>query len=320
MRHPHRHVWLPAVLGAATLLLAGCGGDSGANQEVAEGLDGADITVGSKEFTEQVILGQMLVIALDEAGANVEDQTELAGTAVVRESLESGDIDAYWEYTGTAWADIFGEQEVIGDPDELLERVRERDESENDITWGERGDFENTYALAQNQQTREELGVETLSDLAELSRESPDDATLCIADEFATRDDGFPGMAEHYDMEIPDENIDTLDEGIIYNETADENPESCNFGMVFTTDGRIGALDLHVLEDDENFFPEYNPALSVRMEVAEQHPEFVDLANEIIGSIDFDTMRELNLRVDEEGELPADVARDHLNEAGIIGE
>lgn len=304
---------------AATALLAAACGDNGVDPEVAEGLEGADITVGSKDFTEQVVLGQMLVIALDEAGANVTDQTELAGTAVVREALETGEVDAYWEYTGTAWVDIFGETEVIEDPDELLETVRQRDEEENDITWGERGDFENTYALAQNQETADELGVETLSDLAELSRENPDEATLCIADEFATRDDGFPGMSEHYDMEIPDGNIDTMEEGIIYNQTAETDPGTCNFGMVFTTDGRIEALDLAVLEDDESFFPEYNPALSVRVEVAEEHPELVDLANDIIESIDFDTMRQLNLRVDQEGELPADVARDHLEEAGIFG-
>lgn len=320
-RPAHRLAVLAALL-VLGLVLTGCGDDGGdggdGGDQTAEGLEGADLTVASKEFTEQVLLGQMMVLALEDAGASVKDQTSLAGTSVVRDALETGEVDMYFEYTGTAWADIFGEEEVIDEPDELLKTVRQRDEEENNITWGERAEFENTYAFAQNQQTADELGVETLSDLAELSKNQPDEATLCIAEEFATREDGFPGMAEHYGMEIPDDNITLLSEGVIYSQI-DQAPDSdCNFGMVFTTDGRIGALDLEVLEDDEAFFPEYNPALSIRQEVADQHPEALELGNEIMDSLDFETMRDLNLRVDEEGELPEDVAEDHLRNEGII--
>ena len=306
-------------LACAFLLVTACGpGDdgNGAVEEV-EGLEGASVTVGSKQFDEQVILGQMAVLALEAVGADVTDRTALAGTAVVREALETGEIDLYWEYTGTAWADIFGQQEVLDDPEELLEAVREMDQ-ENGITWGERAEFENTYALAQNQQTAERLGVTTLSELAELSRSDPDEATLCIAEEFATRDDGFPGMAEHYEMEIPPGNIEVVDEGIIYTEVANESEGTCNFGMVFTTDGRIGSLDLEVLEDDEAFFPEYNPAIAIRTEVAEEYPDIVDLMNDIIGTLDTESMQELNLRAAEGGELPEDIARDWLEEQGIL--
>ena len=304
------------LLAVAALLLAGCEDDGDGVAAELEGLEGADITVASKEFTEQVILGQMLVIALEDAGADVTDETSLAGTAVVREALETGEIDAYWEYTGTAWADIYGETEIIADPDELLEQVAERD-AEAGIVWGERAEFENSYGIAQSQAVADEFGVATLSELAELAEESPDDATLCVAEEFATRDDGLPGMTAHYDMDptVPE----PLDEGIIYTEVADGPDSSCNFGMVFTTDGRIAALDLELLDDDESFFPEYNPAITVREEVAEEHPELIDLANEIIATIGFDEMQELNARADEEGMPPEDVARDWLEEQGIIG-
>jgi len=300
----------------ASLVLAACNGEE-VDPELAEGLEGADVTVSSKEFTEQIILGQMLVIALEEAGANVSDETELAGTAVVREALEEGEVDAYWEYTGTAWADIFGEEEVIGDPDELLETVRERD-AENGIVWSERGDFENSYAIASSQEVRDEHGVDTLSELADLTAEDPEAAQMCLAEEFVGRDDGWPGLSEHYGIEVPDDQITILDEGVIYSETA-ESPEDCAFGMVFTTDGRIGALDLHVLEDDEDFFPEYNPAVTMRDDIVEEYPELEDLANEIIATLDTDTMIELNLRADEEGIPHEDVARDHLEEVGLIG-
>ena len=297
--------------------LAACNGGESGQAEEFEGLEGASFTVGSKQFTEQLILGHMAIMALEEAGASVTDQTGLAGTLVVREALEADEIDMYWEYTGTAWADIFGEDEVIADPEELHTTVADRDLEENGIVWGDRGDFENAYALAQNADTAGELGVSTLTDLADLSAESPQEATLCIAEEFAGRADGFPGMSEHYDMQIPDDNITILAEGIIYNEVAEGG--DCNFGMVFTTDGRIAALDLEVLEDDESFFPEYNPSITIREEIHEEFPEAMDLMNEVMATLDTEAMQELNLQVDEEGLLPEEVAEEWLTEQGIIG-
>ena len=315
----HRIVTAIALVLGLALLLAACEDDAPDNgvAEELEGLEGADITVASKEFTEQVLLGQMLVIALDEVGADVTDETALAGTAVVREALETGEIDAYWEYTGTAWADIFGETEIVEDPDELLDLVAERDLEENNIVWGERAEFENSYGVAMNQAIADEYGVTTISELAELSREDPGAASFCVAEEFATRDDGLPGLTEHYDAEweVPD----PFDEGVIYTETADAPDSPCHFGMVFTTDGRIAALDLELLEDDENFFPEYNPALTVYGETADEYPELIDLGNEIIATIDFDAMQELNEQADEQGIPPEEVARDWLEEQGIIG-
>src|SRR5690625_2850691 len=332
--------------------LAACNGGESGQAEEFEGLEGASFTVGSKQFTEQLILGHMAIMALEEAGASVTDQTGLAGTLVVREALEADEIDMYWEYTGTAWADIFGadevsvepgelhttvadeiamygeytgtawadifgEDEVIADPEELHTTVADRDLEENGIVWGERGDFENAYALAQNADTAGELGVSTLTDLADLSAESPEEPTLCIAEEFAGRADGFPGMSEHYDMQIPDDNITILAEGIIYNVVAEGG--DCNFGMVFTTDGRIAALDLEVLEDDESFFPEYNPSITMREEIHEEFPEAMDLMNEVMATLDTEAMQELNLQVDEEGLLPEVVAEAWLTEQGIIG-
>src|SRR5690625_1351929 len=297
--------------------LAACNGGESGQAEEFEGLEGASFTVGSKQFTEQLILGHLAIMAREEAGASVPDQTGLAGTLVVREALEADEIDMYWEYTGTAWADIFGEDEVIADPEELHTTVADRDLEENGIVWGERGDFENAYALAQNADTAGELGVSTLTDLADLSAESPEEPTLCIAEEFAGRADGFPGMSEHYDMQIPDDNITILAEGIIYNVVAEGG--DCNFGMVFTTDGRIAALDLEVLEDDESFFPEYNPSITMREEIHEEFPEAMDLMNEVMATLDTEAMQELNLQVDEEGLLPEEVAEEWLTEQGIIG-
>ena len=310
-----RHVRTVVIATAFALMLAACGGGDSVAEEL-EGLDGAQVTVASKEFSEQIILGQMMVQTLEAAGAQVTDQTSLAGTAVLREAQESGEIDVYWEYTGTAWGDIFGEEEVIDDPDELHSTVAERDE-ENGIVWGARGDFENSYAIASNQEIADEYGVSTLSELAELHASDPEAATFCVAEEFATRADGFPGMTGHYGIEDPDIG-EPLDEGIIYNEIADAPGSDCNFGVVFTTDGRIGALDLVVLEDDESFFPEYNPAITARAEIAEEYPEVVELGDEIMSRLDTDTMIELNRQADEEGFPHEEVARDWLEDEDLL--
>lgn len=305
---PHKKL-VPKMLAlgaAAALALAACSGSGG-------------ITVGSKDFTEQSILGQMLVIALEDAGYDVTDETNLAGTSVVRSALESGDVDMYWEYTGTAWAEILGQEEVVSDSQELYERVKARD-AKNGIVWGARGSFDNTYAIAQSAEVAAEYGVTTLTELGELSQSNPDAATVCVAEEFAGRQDGWPGLKEAYGLQIPDANTALLTEGLIYDQVAEAPGSDCNFGEVFTTDGRIQSMNLEVLEDDQNFFPIYNPAITVREEVAQENPEVVEIANDIITRLDTETMQELNLRSDGEEGVPHDqVAREWLESEGLIG-
>lgn len=296
--------------------------DGESEEETAEGdliadrydFSGAEVGVGSKEFTEQLVLGHIARIALEEAGASVDDQIGLAGTAIVREALLGGDIDLYWEYTGTAWIEFFQEEEPIGDSEEQYQAVAERDEEENSIIWSDPAPLNNTYAIATPQDAAGELGVEQLSDLQQLLEENPEEATLCVAEEFAGRDDGLPGMEEHYDIEFPEDNLVFLDEGAIYGEIGD----ACNFGEVFATDGRVQALDLQVLEDDQDFFPVYNAAVTIRQEVTEEYPEMLDLFSEIASGLDNDTMQQLNASVDEEGAFPDEAAQSYLSEQGFI--
>ncbi|MEX2548590.1 MAG: glycine betaine ABC transporter substrate-binding protein [Nitriliruptoraceae bacterium] len=280
-------------------------------------LSGAEFTVGSKEFTEQLILGHIARVALEAAGATVDDEIGLAGTAIVREALLAGEIDLYWEYTGTGWITHLGETEPVPGAQAQYEAVAERDLEENGIRWLDPGLFDNTYAVAVHESAAEEYDLSTLSDLQRLLDENPDAATFCVASEFATRDDGLPGMEEHYDISFPDDNLVMLDEGAIYSEVADRS--NCNLGEVFATDGRIAALDLVVLEDDREFFPVYNPAVTVRDDVYEEYPQLGDLFAEVAGRLDTETMQELNARVDDTGEFPAEVAEDWLRSEEFIG-
>jgi osmoprotectant transport system substrate-binding protein len=296
---------------------AGGGGEGGGSLATDYDLSGVDYTIGSKDFTEQLVLGNIALQALESAGASVSDQIGLAGTVAAREALLSGEIDLYWEYNGTGWGTHLGNSLDPAElPENLTEEVATRDLEQNSIKWLEAAPFNNTYALAVRSEAQEELGVQTISDFGALIEENPDQATLCIESEFSTRDDGLPGMEEHYGFEVPDGNVSLLDTGVVY--TATDEGEQCNFGEVFASDGRIAALDLAVIEDDENFFPPYNPSVTIRQEKFQENEAVADLFAEIAGALDLETMQELNAQVDVEGEFPEDVAETWLRDNGFI--
>lgn len=328
-----RHLKLTSTLLALSLLVAACGGDqlegddgddgdddgepAEAVEPGTEDLEGAEITVGSKDFDEQLILGYISLHLLEDAGADVTDEIDLGSTFAAREALTGGEIDHYWDYTGTAWIEFYEEDEPIPDREEQYEAVREREVGEG-LYWLDPSPFNNTYGIALSQETYEEYGTETISDLGELIEEEPDAATLCVESEFESRSDGLPGLEEHYGFEFPTDNINILDTGVIYGATADGDP--CNFGEVFTTDGRIAALELEVLEDDEAFFPLYNVSPIFTEEIYEQYGEqLTEIYGPVTEALDNETMSELNARVSAEEERPEEVARDFLEENGFIG-
>jgi osmoprotectant transport system substrate-binding protein len=141
------------------------------------------------------------------------------------------------------------------------------------------------------------------------------DASICVGAEFSTRPDGLPGMEEAYGFEFPEDDVVAVDEdALVYTEVDQGN---CTFGSIASTDGRVGALGLTVLEDDEHFFPLYNGSLNVRTEVLEANPAIEDLFAPMAQEFDDETMVELNSRVDVDGEEPEDVARDWLDEHPI---
>jgi osmoprotectant transport system substrate-binding protein len=326
--HLHRPTRLPLVLAAGlALLLTACPEDevvldddeAPAEGRIAEEFDlsGAEFTVGSKEFTEQLILGYIALEALEAAGASVTDQIGLGGTGENRAALEAGEIDMYWEYTGTGWITHLGEVDPVPGADAQYDAVAERDLEENAIRWLQPAEPNNTYALAVSQESYEELGVEQISDLAQLVEERPDDVTVCGTEEFMVREDGLPGLEEHYGFEVPAGNTSEMDPGPMYTEVVD-NPEDCRFAAVFATDGRIAARDLVVLDDDQEFFPVYQPSLNVRDDVFEEWPDLEDLFALVVENLDTETLQEMNAEVDEFAAEPRDVARSYLEEHGLI--
>ena len=300
-----------------TLIVAGCGGAGGGGASGDVDLSGAEFTVGSKEFTEQLILGQITLQVLENAGATVNDQIGLAGTVAARKALESGEIDMYWEYTGTNWITYLGHTKPIPDRQKQFEAVAKEELKKNDIkVLSPPSPANNTYTMAVRSEAYDKLGVTKLSDFKQLVEENPEEATVCVGTEFSTRDDGLPGMEKAYDFEFPKENIVKIDEGLIYQQV--DKGKQCNFGEVFQTDGRIAALDLKLIEDDESFFPIYNPALNVSKEVIEKNPQIAKLFAPISKKLTTDELQKLNGKVDVQGQLEDQVAEEWLSQNGFI--
>ncbi|WP_226345980.1 glycine betaine ABC transporter substrate-binding protein [Agilicoccus flavus] len=279
-------------------------------------LDGTPIAVGSKNFTEQIVLGKMLVILLQSAGADVDDLTNIPGSASSRQAMIEGQLDAAWEYTGTGWISYLGQTKPIPDEKQQYDAVRDFDLQRNRLVWLPPAPMNNTYAFATRQDTAAKLGVKTLSDL---SKVAPAQRTFCVDSEFAARSDGFQPMLKTYGLtygqDVPASSVKRLAEGAIYGAV---DSGQCTFGEVFTTDGRIKALDLAVLEDDKNFFPKYNASVVVRQEKLDEVPQVAQLIAPVAAKLDDQTLIDLNARVDVDGEEPVDVAWDWLRQEGFV--
>lgn len=314
-----------AALAAATGLLAsGCGLETsfalpfdvapGSIQRVPE-LDGLGVAVGSKDFTENQVLGYIAEVALAAAGAEVRDMTNIQGSNSSRQALLTGDIDLSWDYTGTGWISYLGNTEPIPDEKAQFEAVRDADLAANGLRWLDYSAVNNTYAFAVTKDFARANNLTTTSDMAALVRDSPDKAVFCLETEFISRNDGFPGVAAAYRFDAKTAQVKTFGTGTIYTATADG---LCNFGEVFTTDGRILALDLVVLEDDKKFFPQYNASVVLRSDFDTAHPQVREILAPIVAKLDNDTIRGLNAEVDVDGRDPAVVARDWMVREGFV--
>ncbi|HZS21433.1 MAG TPA: glycine betaine ABC transporter substrate-binding protein [Pseudonocardiaceae bacterium] len=312
-----------AAISVVAVAVTGCSvlnssGPSAQGGSIAQGpsLAGQTYNVGSKEFDEQKVLCQLTIAALQAAKATANDKCGIVGSVPTRAALTSGAIDLYWEYTGTAWTTHLKRSNPFHDSQQQYRAVREADAA-NNIIWLDPTPFENTYALGVKKQTADRLSVKTLSDFAKLASSNSPDSTLCIAQEFAGRNDGLPGLEQAYGFRLPAEKIKTLDLGPIYQAVANGNP--CTFGEVFTTDGRILALGLSTLTDDKSFFPRFNAAVSIRKEAFDRDPDIAGVLNPIAAKLTNDVMLMLNKQVSQDGKDPRDVARAWLQQQGFIG-
>ena len=287
--------------------------------------DKPTVGVGSKDFTESIILAHICGDLLEDAGYGVDRQINLGGTVVAHEATVNGDIDLYVEYTGTGLLAILGmelpemdrDAEASASPaagagkDPVYDIVAEAYPEQFGLEWLEPWGFNNTYVMAVRRETADELGITTISDLEGHSG----DMIVGGTQEFLIRPDGLPGLEELYGLSFGD--ALGLDPGLVYSALVEGEVDIVS---ATATDGRIPALDLVALEDDLGFFPPYYAAPVVRQDLLEEAPEVRDILNQLAGQIDDTRMAELNFQVDDGGAEPSDVARQFLIDEGLISE
>jgi osmoprotectant transport system substrate-binding protein/osmoprotectant transport system permease protein len=293
-RRPARAAAILAGLAIAFLLWAAIAGQTGAA--------GRRVVVVSKNFTEQVLLGEIVAGAIERAGLPVDRRLNLGGTALCHQALLAGKADVYVEYTGTALKDILKER-TRSDPREVLQIVRGRYRPLG-LEVGAPLGFNNTFALVMRRPQAERLGVRRISDL------KPHAAAIRLGlfGEFLEREDGLPGLVEAYGLRFgppPRE----MDLGLIYQALL---ADQVDLVVGSATDGLIAAHDLLVLEDDRRYFPPYDAVIISRAEAVERMPTLRAALAALEGRIDATAMRRMNLAVDGEHRSPAEVARDFL--------
>ena len=311
-----------AALLCCGLLAAGCGLQSSSGVTLSgnpgtikhhPSLDGAHLTVASKNFTEQLILGNMMATVLSTAGASVTNLANTPGSFGVRSGLLDRKIDISPEYTGTGWINYLGHSNPLKTSRAQWKAVATEDKKKNDLIWLPPAPMNNTYAFAMGPDATKKLHITKLSQLKKLPKK---ELTFCVESEFATRNDGFIPMLKAYGMAKSDlGKVTTLDTGVIYTATA---KGACNFGEVFTTDGRIPGLHLTVLQDDKHFFPLYNLTEVIQGDVLRKYPVLKDIFAKINPKLTNPTMQRLNAKVDVSGEDPSIVARDWLVKEGFL--
>lgn len=281
-------------------------------------MEGASVSVGSKNFNENIILGKMAVILMQSAGAEVKDLTNIPGSAAARQAHIEGQIDMMWEYTGTGWITYLGHDDPVKGVQEQYEAVRDEDLELNNLVWLPPAPMNNTYSFAVTEEVQKKFGITKMSQWTDIPVE---ERTFCVESEFTNRPDGLPGMLETYGIPlddsdgVPQANLRTYQTGAIYEATANG---VCNFGEVFTTDGRILALNLTVLEDDKGFFPQYNGSLVVRKQTLDEYPQIAELMAPVTEKLTNEVLLELNAKVDVDGSEPADVAYEWLKAEGFV--
>ena len=272
----------------SVIALAGCSG-------------GADIVIGSKNFSENILLGELLAQHIEaRTDLKVKRRLSLGGTFICHEAMLSGDLDIYPDYTGTALTAIL-RKPVMQDPAAVFEEVARTYQQDFRIRWMKPFGFNNTYAMVVRGEDAERDGLRTISDFARVAPER----TIGFGFEFAERQDGYQGFIKAYGLQFERE-PKTVDLGLIYRALRDGE---IDLAVGSSTDGLIPALNLRVLEDDRRYFPPYDAAPLVRTATLEKYPELAAVIDELGGLFTDEEMQKLNHEIDGEHRPVAEVAR-----------
>lgn len=272
------------------------------------------IRIGARVFTEQTVLAEITAQYLRSNGFDVRVTAGL-GSNIARQAQETGQLDLMWEYTGVSLVSYNHIDERMPSAAATYARVKALD-AKKGLVWLTPSKFSNTYALGLPRQVAAAYPqVNTISDLNQVLRDEQGRNNLVALDtEFANRPDGLVGLREMYGLPLDRRNIRQMDGGLVY--TAMRNNQVFA-GLVYTTDGRLDAFDLKLLEDDKHYFPDYTAAPVLRKAVLDTHPQLAALLEPLANQLDDQTMRKLNAQVDVEHQSPTVVAAAFLREHSL---
>ena len=300
---PVRRILVPLLLALLTMLSAiACNTGSTGDGSTA-------IKVGSKDFTEQFILGEMYALVLEDNGFQVERKLNLGGTPVAQASLESGQIDLYPEYTGTALMTVL-KQPANSNQKQVFDTVSKTYKEKFNLVWLEPAPMNNTQALAMTQEASQKYGIKTISQMVAKASQ----LTLIGAPEFEAREDGLPGLRKTYgDFKL--KKFIPADLGLRYKTLTSGQAD---VAVAAGTDGEISAFNLVVLEDDKKLFPPYQVAPVVRQETLDKNSGIRDALNALAPKLTNETMQRLNYEVSGKQREPAEVAKEFLTKEALL--
>lgn len=263
------------------------------------------ITIGSKNYTEQIILGEIIAQQIEaQTDLKVNRSFNLGGTFICHEAIKAGQIDGYVEYTGTAFTAIL-QQKAITDPQAVYRQVQQVYKEKFQLELMEPLGFENTYALIIRREDAENLQIKTLSEATKYAPQWQPG----FGYEFLDREDGYPGLAKTYGLKF--KNIpQQLDLGLMYKALAEKK---IDIGNATSTDGLIPILDFVVLEDDKNYFPPYEAVPVFNQKTLEKYPYLKDTINQLSGLISAQAMQQMNYQVDNQSRPVEQVVQNFLN-------
>jgi len=302
---------LIGLLALLALLVAGCTPlPQAPAQPPQKEATGPAVRIGSKDFTEELLLGEMYALALEANGIPVERRLNLAGTQVAHEALVNDEIDLYPEYTGTGYQFILGNTDGEKDPATVYDRTAQQYKEKFNLVWLDRAPMNDTNAIACTKEAAEKYGLVTLS---HLSASAPEIRFAAIPD-FEQRPDGLAGLKQLYGG-FEFQSLTVFDPGLKY-KAMQEGDADC--AIAFSTDGQIAANGFVLMEDDKGLWPPYNVAPVVRAETLEQHPAVASALNKLSALITTEAITALNWKVDGDKQEYTDVAKAFLQEKGLI--
>lgn len=294
------------------MMMSACGLSPTSSSSGSSSATKGTIIVGSKSFTENILIGDMMydLLKADPSlkGVNIQNKSNLGGTMVPWNALTSGQIDMYCEYTGTGLVDIL-KQPVTEDPNLAYQTVKQMYPSKFHIDWLQPIGFNDTYAIAVSQATAQKYNLKTISDLAAVASK----LVFGAEPEYFSRPDGYPGLIKTYGLHFS--STKEINVGLKYEAAGSNQVQVID---VFSTDGDLTKYNMVVLQDDKNFFPPYYAAPIVREDTLKAYPQVSSILNKLAGKLDNTAMQKLNYDVDVQHQSDTAVAKQFLQSIGLL--